>query len=123
MTELSHISLLLNSLTANDPTGMMLAIASILLVFVVFLLLFFSFRTIRHMATGFSQERAAKNSFGGLRSEAQLSGEVLAAISTAIYQMNENQHDIETTILTIQQVKRNYSPWSAKSQMLLKPPR
>jgi xanthosine utilization system XapX-like protein len=111
------------NIVANDPTGMMFAIVAMLGIIVGFLLLYWSFKVIRHIAYGLSQERAAKNSFGGLRSEAQLSGEVLAAISATIHQMNENQHDIESTILTIQQVKRNYSPWNAKSQMLLKPPR
>jgi hypothetical protein len=123
MTELSHISLLLNSLSTNDATGLTRAIAAMLLLFVVFMLLYWAFKIIRHVAAGFSQERAAKNSFGGLRSETQLSGEVLAAISATIYQMNENPHDIESTILTIQQVKRNYSPWSSKNQMLRQSPR
>jgi hypothetical protein len=123
MTELSHISLLLNSLSTNDATGLMRAITAMLVLFVVFMLLYWAFKIIRHMADGFSQERAAKNSFRGLRSETQLSGEVLAAISATIYQMNENQHDIESTILTIQQVKRNYSPWSSKNQMLRQSPR
>jgi len=116
MTGLLHIF-------ANDTTGMMFAIVAMLIIIVGFMLLYWTFKIIRHMADGFSQERAAKNSFRGLRSEAQLSGEVLAAISATIHQMNENQHDIESTILTIQQVKKNYSPWNAKSQMLLKMPR
>jgi len=116
MTGLLHIF-------TNDTTGMMFAIVSMLFIIFGFMLLYATFKIIRHIADGYSQERAAKNAFRGLRSEAHLSGEVLAAISATIHQMNENQHDIESTILTIQQVKRNYSPWNAKSQMLLKMPR
>ena len=44
----------------------------------------------------------------------ELSGEVLAAISAAIYEMDQDVHDIESTILTIDEVKRKYSPWSSK---------
>ena len=44
----------------------------------------------------------------------ELSGEVLAAISAAIYEMDQDVHDIESTILTIDEVKRTYSPWSSK---------
>jgi hypothetical protein len=123
MTELSNILLPLNNLQANDPVGLLFAIAAMLVIIIGFMLLFLAFKIIRHIFTGLSQERAAKNSFGGLRAETQLSGEVLAAISATIYQMNETQHDIESTILTIQQVKRDYSPWSSKNQMLRQLPR
>ena len=100
---------------ANDATGMMFAIVAMVGIIVGFLLLYWTFKAIRHIV--------AKKSLSGLKTDAQLSGEMLAAISATIHQMNENQHDIESTILTIQQVKRNYSPWNAKSQMMMKMPR
>ena len=100
---------------ANDTTGMMFTIVAMLGIILGFLLLYGIFKIIRCIA--------AKNSLGGMHPETQVSGEVLAAISATIHQLNENQHDIESTILTIQQVKRNYSPWNAKGQMLLKMPR
>lgn len=111
-------------LKKNDPEGITLTITSMLVVFVGLLLLFLVFKFTGNTAANLSKKRAAqKGSFAALRSETQLSGEVLAAISAAIHQMNENQHDIESTILTIQQVKRNYSPWNAKRQMLRESPR
>lgn len=41
-------------------------------------------------------------------------GEVVAAISTAIHIYLNEQHDKENPILTIKQAKKSYSPWSSK---------
>jgi len=71
-----------------------------------------------------SQKKVARSgTLSAARSQLHLTGEVLAAISAAIYEMKQDQHDIESTILTINQVKRNYSPWNAKSQSLRKLPK
>lgn len=43
-----------------------------------------------------------------------ISGEVSAAISTALYLHFEEKHDLESTILTIKKVQNTYSPWSSK---------
>lgn len=40
--------------------------------------------------------------------------EVYAAIGMALYELSEEVHDVETTVLTIEKVKRDYSPWSSK---------
>ena len=41
------------------------------------------------------------------------SGEVIAAITMALHE-HLNAHDTEQTILTINKVKKAYSPWSSK---------
>ena len=41
-------------------------------------------------------------------------GEVAAAISTAIHLYLHEQHDFENPILTIKHAKKSYSPWSSK---------
>ena len=41
------------------------------------------------------------------------SGEEIAAIVMALHQ-HLNAHDTESTVLTINKVKRAYSPWSSK---------
>ena len=43
-----------------------------------------------------------------------ISGDVLAAITAAIYLYSEELHDVENTVLTINRVSRTYSPWSSK---------
>lgn len=44
----------------------------------------------------------------------QFTGEIAAAISTAIHLYLKNQHDDENAILTIKQARKLYSPWSSK---------
>ena len=43
-----------------------------------------------------------------------MSGEVNAAIAMALYQYFNELHDIESGVITIKRVSRNYSPWSSK---------
>lgn len=50
------------------------------------------------------------------------SGEEIAAIAAALYE-HLNAHDVESTILTINKVKRAYSPWSSKIYSLRQTPR
>jgi hypothetical protein len=48
-------------------------------------------------------------------SKEPISGAVNAAITAAIHlYINDNYHDDEDAILTIQKVSRRYSPWSSK---------
>ncbi len=49
-----------------------------------------------------------------IKSEEETAGEVMAAISAAIYMYNDELHDEENAILTINKVNRRYSPWSSK---------
>ena len=49
-----------------------------------------------------------------LEVDESFTGEVVAAISTAIHLYLNEQHDEENPILTIKQAKKSYSPWSSK---------
>jgi hypothetical protein len=51
------------------------------------------------------------------------SGDILAAIAMALHEYQDNVHDVEDTVLTIDKVKRNYSPWSSKIYTLTETPR
>jgi len=42
------------------------------------------------------------------------SGDVYAAISMALYELNNEAHDIENMVLTIKRARISYSPWSSK---------
>lgn len=44
----------------------------------------------------------------------EFTGELAAAISTAIHLYLHEQHDNENAVLTIKQAKKLYSPWSSK---------
>ncbi len=49
-----------------------------------------------------------------VRQDDVLTGEVNAAIATALYLYLNEQHDDEDLRLTIQQISRKYSPWNSK---------
>lgn len=44
----------------------------------------------------------------------QFTGEIAAAISTAIHLYLREKHDDENAVLTIKQARKLYSPWSSK---------
>jgi len=44
----------------------------------------------------------------------EISGEVFAAISMALHLYETEQHDFESTVLTINRAAKMYSPWSSK---------
>ncbi len=46
--------------------------------------------------------------------ETELTGEINAAISTALYLYFTEMHDEESNVVTIEQIQRRYSPWSSK---------
>ncbi|HHT30691.1 MAG: lamin tail domain-containing protein [Petrimonas mucosa] len=111
-------------LSESDPWGVIMTMTSMLVVFVGLLLLYLIFRAIGNTAKRISHKRVASTgTLSAVRSESLLTGEVLAAISAAIYELNQDVHDVESTILTISEVKRKYSPWSSKLYTLRQDPR
>ena len=61
----------------------------------------------------------ADQSKGG---EEVIPGEICAAISMALLELDNEVHDIENTILTISRTQRPYSPWSSKIYSMNKTP-
>ncbi len=103
------------ALKQNDPWGIMMTITAMFVVFMALLMLFIAFKFTGNFAKGLTKRKAIQS--GKQLAEAdsnELSGEVLAAISAAIVEMDQDVHDIESTILTIDEVKKTYSPWSSK---------
>jgi Na+-transporting methylmalonyl-CoA/oxaloacetate decarboxylase gamma subunit len=49
-----------------------------------------------------------------LEADKDFTGEIAAAIGAAVHMYLDQQHDHESAILTIKQVKKPYSPWSSK---------
>ncbi|SBV94936.1 hypothetical protein [uncultured Dysgonomonas sp.] len=54
-------------------------------------------------------------------SDQNISKEVLAAIALAIYD-TQHQHDIESNVLTIKHVSKDYLPWADKREAMLQMP-
>lgn len=100
-----------------DPTGAIMAITSMLVVFAALIVLYRIFRTIgktNQKAVQRKQQKASQAEGVKVVEEEEISGEVFAAISTALYMYETEKHDQESAIITIQRVSKMYSPWSSK---------
>lgn len=109
-----------------DPFGLGMTIIAMSVVFMALAILYFIYK-----ASGrfFIRRGAAPKKSGSGESvlneqhtEEEMSGEVNAAIAMAIHLYMSEMHDYENTVLTIQKVSRNYSPWSSKIYTLRKTP-
>lgn len=110
-----------------DSSGIMLTLMAMAIVFLALIMLsvcFYIFGKInakiarRNKAVAQSGKQATVN-----QDEVEDdSSEAIAAISMALYQ-HLNAHDYEDTVLTINKVKRAYSPWSSKIYSLRELPK
>ena len=69
-------------------------------------------------APGTTDKREAKEKNLGSHT-----GEETAAIAMALHEYLNDAHDVEDMILTINKVKRTYSPWSSKIYTLRQTPK
>lgn len=106
----------IENLEKNDAYGIGMTITAMIVVFVGLILLYLIFKAIGNAAIKAGQRNAAKAAGVSINEvNAQpVSGEVYAAIATALYEFGDDSHDIENTVLTIKKVERRYSPWSSK---------
>ncbi len=99
----------------NDSFGVGMTLTAMTVVFLGLLLLYLIFKQVGNSAIKMSRRRAEKVSGGRpVTNSANEPGAVFAAIATALYEVAEDAHDFENTVLTIHRVTRNYSPWSSK---------
>jgi len=103
----------ISNIVEND--GILISVVGYLVVFVSLLLLAIIITNFQKFLS--SRQRKKLQSEGHRAADADdlsISGEVSAAISTALYLHYEEKHDLENTVLTIKRVQRTYSPWSSK---------
>ena len=109
----------------HDSAGIGMSISAMSVVFCGLILLFIAFKVVGKVAGNLSKRNAMKAK-GIDKVEAkelsQAPGEVYAAISMALHEMQDEVHDVEETVLTITRVKRSYSPWSSKIYTLRENP-
>ena len=104
----------------KDKAGVGMAISAMCVVFFGLLLLFIIFKLIGKAAVSLSKRNAMRAKGITDMQEAkekklgEAPGEVFAAIAMAMHEMQNDVHDMEETVLTINRVKRTYSPWSSK---------
>ena len=116
-------------MTELDPWGIVLTLTAMSVTFLALILLYFIFKRIGQFHIKKKSENAVKAVAGTASSakadtSGQVSAETYAAISMAIHLfMQDNEaHDFEDTVLTINKVSRTYSPWSSKIYTLRETP-
>ena len=111
-----------------DSFGIGMSIIAMGVVFVGLSLLYFAFKLIGSIAVYLNKRNAMRAHGITDKQEAKAKsigveeGEVFAAIAMAMHEYQQDVHDVEATILTINKVKRNYSPWSSKIYTLRETP-
>ena len=105
----------------RDPSGVVMAITAMSVVFSALILLYLIFKFIGKsmVRSSLKKEKQAvadmpANVQNSVKADAQLIGEEIAAIAIALRQYENDMHDIESHVLTINRVARAYSPWSSK---------
>lgn len=113
----------------HDEDGFGMAIIAMSVVFIGLILLYVSFKIVGNIAVKLGKKNAMKAI--GITDKAEAkeknlgshSGEEAAAIAMALHEFMNDAHDVEDMILTINKVKRTYSPWSSKIYTLRQAPK
>lgn len=99
----------------NDALGIGMTLTAMTVVFLGLILLYLIFKFVGKTAIKMSNRRAKKAGVENIPEKGHTEeGAVFAAIATALYEVTEDVHDLENTVLTIHKVTRRYSPWSSK---------
>ena len=112
----------------QDPHGFGMAVMAMCIVFAALLVLALCFNIINKIGASVSakrKEKALAETLPGAVAEGRAdhdSGEEIAAIVMALHD-HFDAHDRENTVLTINKVRRAYSPWSSKIYSLRELPR
>lgn len=112
----------------QDPSGVGMAVTAMSVVFIGLILLYLCFKVVGIISVRMSRRNAMKAQ--GITSKEEVkerqlgsrSGEEFAAISMALHEHLNDAHDFEDMIITINKVKRTYSPWSSKIYTLRRNP-
>ena len=112
----------------HDSVGIGMSISAMSVVFFGLILLYVSFKVVGRVSVNLSKRNAMKAKGITDKQEAkekklgEAPGEIFAAIAMAMHEMQSDVHDVEDTVLTINRVKRSYSPWSSKIYTLRETP-
>ena len=113
----------------HDSIGIGMAIIAMSVVFIGLVLLYLSFKAVGNVAVRLGKKNAMKATGITDKTEAKEknlgshTGEETAAVAMALHEYLNDAHDVEDMILTINKVKRTYSPWSSKIYTLRQTPK
>lgn len=100
-----------------DSLAILITVLGYVVVFIALALLVMVFLRIKKVQDFFVLKKWKKKKRPDVQEELpkpEISGDVNAAISTALYLFFNEMHDEEKYVMTIRKVSRNYSPWSSK---------
>ncbi len=116
MNLLGEVVFDLSRITSEYTT---LAFVGYVIVFVALITLYFVFQYIPVLLTFITKRELKRKLKKKVLQEKviydiTITGEVGAAISTALHLFFNEMHDDEKTVLTIRKISKSYSPWSSK---------
>ena len=96
--------------------GIMVSVVGYLIVISALLFLFGIYSLIPKLLNAYTQQQLKKQGKDNCAEQdtLDLSGDELAAISTAVYYILNERHDEESGTITIKKVSKRYSPWNSK---------
>jgi Na+-transporting methylmalonyl-CoA/oxaloacetate decarboxylase gamma subunit len=105
----------------HDPHGLGLTVIAMGTVFLALLLIVLllmgfarSLKSIQIKRANKAASHAEETPAPDKKKVQDISGDEFAVIAAAIYMYNDELHDEENTVLTIDKVEKRYSPWSSK---------
>ena len=104
-----------------DPYGIGISIICFVIVIIILIILYLAFYYLWKIKMPVAKTKKIEIQKEGedfktviIHNEEEISGEVLAAIGTALHLYLLSMHDYENGIITIKKVTKAYSPWSSK---------
>lgn len=104
---------------SSDPVGIGLTAVAVAVVFLALVCISLIISGSGKLMSGMGDKKKNDKKKGGaaIAAAAQAAdqeGEIYAAIAAAIHLYNDELHDEEDTVITIQKVEREWTPWNAK---------
>ncbi len=102
---------------SSDPVGIGLTAVAVAVVFLALVCIALILQGTGKLMSGMDEKKKGKKEtkkpIGAIASSSR-DDEVIAAIAAAIHLYNDELHDEEDTVITIQKVEREWTPWNAK---------
>lgn len=99
---------------AVDTFALIVALVGYVVVFSVLILMFTIYNNIPRILNIKARQRMRKRGKKECEPCEDISGEVNAAISTALHLYFNELHDEESDVMTIKKISKRYTPWSSK---------
>lgn len=118
----NNIAFNLENVTEND--GILITVVGYFVVFTALLILLLVIKSISKFMTAMTRKQLRmQGHHSAEKKNLMIHAEVSAAIAMALHLHFNEMHDEESAVLTIENIDRKYSPWSAKIYNIRKNPK